>query len=329
MSSAPVLCIRLDRIGDLVLSMPIDQAFAAENREVEWWISPGLGFIAENARPKRHYLEVSRSFSWNQSLRLWRHLRTLKPQIAIMLHVPWWIGLLVWLARVPQRIGALSQWHSFLFYNRGVRQRRSEGRYSELEYAFQLLDAGLGRQVTRHKLHLQAVEQAPQQPRGKYFVVHAGMAGSARNWPSQRYIEVIESLRKEAQVVMTGTLTDQEYLDPIKRHFAGNAQVTWLDGQLSANQLLSVLASAKGVLAPSTGVVHLAASLGVRTVGIYSPVRVQAAQRWGPQGPKTVALTPAVPECPGEMSCLRERCPHFDCMQLLGPQEVLAALRGE
>ena len=57
--------------------------------------------------------------------------------------------------------------------------------------------------------------------------------------------------------------------------FAGDSDVKTLQSRLTASQLLSVLGHAAGVVAPSTGVVHLAASLGAtrnRTKGkFHSP----------------------------------------------------------
>jgi ADP-heptose:LPS heptosyltransferase len=50
------------------------------------------------------------------------------------------------------------------------------------------------------------------------------------------------------------------------------------------------------VIAPSTGVLHLAASLGTVSVGIYSPRRVEHPRRWGPKGIHTVYLVPQVAE---------------------------------
>ena len=94
-----------------------------------------------------------------------------------------------------------------------------------------------------------------------------------------------------------------------------------MNEKLNIEQLLFVLSHAKHVVAPSTGVLHLAASLGTPVTGIYSPVRVQKATRWGPKGKNARTLTPKV-DCPGHFSCLKEKCPHFDCMTLVTSQEV-------
>src|SRR5690554_4522799 len=115
----------MDKIGDLVLTLAVDEHPAFAGRRVHWFISQGLGFIAQQAAPKRQATEFKRGFT---PLRFWRMVRWLKknrPQTAILLHVPWWVSMATWWAEVPERIGRKSQWHSFLFLNLGIRQKRS------------------------------------------------------------------------------------------------------------------------------------------------------------------------------------------------------------
>jgi ADP-heptose:LPS heptosyltransferase len=121
------------------------------------------------------------------------------------------------------------------------------------------------------------------------------MGGSALNWPPENFVELIGRLAKDLPVVVTGTAADQKYLDKIKS--AGEiANVKWLVGDLKVFELLDILSQANSVIAPSTGVLHLAASLGTPVVGIYSPRRVEHPRRWGPKGMFTAALVPPVQE---------------------------------
>jgi len=158
-----------------------------------------------------------------------------------------------------------------------------------------------------------------------YSVVHPGMGGSALNWPTDHYHTFISELAAKETVVITGTLADTSYLAPLKESLGSHPRMRWLDGQLNGLELLTLLASARTITAPSTGVLHLAASTGRPTLGIFSPVRVQHPQRWGPQGPKTSVVMPGG-FCPGEHSCLEHRCHRFPCMNEVQPDEARAAL---
>jgi hypothetical protein len=110
------LFVRLDRIGDLVLTLPTDGA--ASIPAVDWWIPNGLSFVTEHAQPPRNAREFPRNLSLIDALRLAREVRQKSYDLAVIFHAPWWVSLVVWAAGIRVRIGVRSQWHSFLFLNR-------------------------------------------------------------------------------------------------------------------------------------------------------------------------------------------------------------------
>ena len=329
----PTLFVRVDRIGDLVLSLPADGKFGEiENegeRDVDWWISEGLGFVADHAVPRRRVREMKAKVRFQEFKTILREVKARKYQTAVVLHAPWWMTALLWLARVPTRVGPRSQWHSFLFLNKGVRQKRSLAEASEFEYNMRVMDTLADRPtILREPLKLAVDSDWKAQTlkkfdltNHKYSVVHPGMGGSARNWPTSHYISWIQEASKEETIVITGTATDEPILDPIRQALEGARGVVWLNGKLSGPQLLHVLDGARCVLAPSTGVAHLAASLGRPVIGLYSPVKVQHPTRWAPQGEAVQVLVPEV-ECPGKKACVGQTCPHYDCMNRISLESV-------
>ncbi len=330
-----VLLIRTDRIGDLVLSLPVDESLGRRNLQTEWWIARGLDFITTNALPYRQALQIDKTFSLNEVKRLYLHLKLAKFSMAIVFHAPWWIALLLFVARIPIRAGPKSQWYSFLFYNRAIRQKRSASQKSELEYNFSLVESALGltdQEIGRQTLKLQCKKifdfKKWNIESQKYFVVHPGMSGSALNWPTKNYVDFIDRAVRTVKIVITGTKFDENFLKEIRSSFLNHPRVTFLDSKLNGDELIFVLQNSLGVLAPSTGVLHLAASTGVPTFGIYSPVKVQRPERWGPQGPQTKVFIPDI-NCPGEFHCLERACPKFNCMELIPVSEVLNAIENE
>jgi heptosyltransferase I len=306
------LFVRLDRIGDLVLTLPTDGA--ASIPAVDWWIPNGLSFVTEHAQPPRNAREFPRNLSLIDALRLAREVRQKSYDLAVIFHAPWWVSLVVWAAGIRVRIGVRSQWHSFLFLNRTIRQKRSRAECSELEYNFRLLEEGLGLSIgsfVRSSLKLRAKTGRPDlAPAGEFYVVHPGMSGSALNWPVERYAELVARL--DRPVVITGTASDAAYLEPLRATV--DRKVIWADGKLAGAELISLLANARAVIAPSTGVLHLAASCGVPTVGIFSNVLVQRALRWGPQGDHVAVVEPPFD------------CAADECMSKISVDEVLAKL---
>jgi heptosyltransferase I len=327
--------IRLDRIGDLVLTLPIDEGLRQldPHADIRWWIPKGLSFITKLAEPTRAATEVASAFNWRRCKQLLSTLRQDRPDTAIVFHAPWWVGLILFFARVPVRAGPRSQWHQILFFNRAIRQKRSRAELSELEYNFRLTESALGLKagsIRRHHLNLQApradkvLNRFSLTPRA-YIVVHPGMGGSALNWPLPMYAQLVTRLTEETRIVVTGTHADEPYLRPIRDMLETNPNVTWLDGQLNGPDLIAVLKNASAVLAPSTGVLHLAASTGVPTIGLFSPVKVQTPKRWAPQGENTRTILPEV-SCPGHFKCLGPKCREYDCMQRISVASVRDAI---
>lgn len=288
-----VLLIRLDKIGDLVCSLPADQVLDPSEYDVTWVIQKGLGAVVDLGERPRRYIELDKANSKGSAKILRELLQTLKPDVAISLQGPWWVNFELFKARVPIRSGVKSQWHSFLFLNRGVRQKRSLAVQHELEYNLDLVQETLDIPSTKEFHYFEIKRPEASALLGglglsekKYVVVHPGMMGSAQNWPQSEYINLIKRLNQKGHhVAVTGTAQDEPYLDQIKAACAQNPQVTWLQSQLNLQQLVEVLAYAEYVIAPSTGVAHLAAGVGATVKGIYSPITVQHPRRWAPRGP--------------------------------------------
>ncbi|MGE0764059.1 MAG: glycosyltransferase family 9 protein [Bdellovibrionales bacterium] len=332
-----LLLVRMDKLGDLVLSLPVDQAPIATMADVTWLVSQGTGFIAAAAVPPRRFFEMPKGFSWRNLFTLVRWLRAQNFYAAVVLYAPWWIGLALWIAQVPTRVGRVSQWHSFLFFNRGVRQSRKGGQRHETDDNLTLLQTGLMRPTLNraeqvHQASVTAVEplrlKAPSAllqdwslTAQGYYVVHPGMAGSALNWPTSCYAELIRELIKIKPVVITGTKTDAAHLKPLQENLAAHAssEVIWLNEKLNSAQLLTILMTAQAVIAPSTGVLHLAAALGTPVVGLYSPLPVQRPTRWGPRGQQVVTLVSPATEAEALVDPTR-------AMGRIRVQDVLQAL---
>lgn len=314
----------MDKIGDLVLSLNADQWKPVKNENNHWWVSKGLEFIPELAQPQRACTSFSKNFSVGEFVRCLRWLKQHKPERAFVFHAPWWVGFALLLAGVPYRIGRKSQWHSFLSFNYGVRQSRSQADRHESQYNIDLMSAALNK-IKPHT-SLEALLPAPlelslpPQPRilrdwrlegASYVVVHPGMAGSALNWPTDCYIALIQSLSGSHKVVLTGSSMDRPYLDPIKQELRNQPNLLWLDEKLNLIELLVILGSAKVLVAPSTGVLHLAAALGTPCVGIYSPRRIERPLRWGPRGKDVTIFMPEGldPDTPWDINVMEKISP--------------------
>ena len=329
-----LILLRLDKIGDLISTLPVDQVswLKEEKIEVQWVIAKGLSSIIEAAVPKRKYLELDLKVPSQATQQLIQFLKEEKPDAVVVFYAPWWVSYACWRAGVPLRVGRKSQWYSFFFFNKALRQSRSLSKTHEADFNCQLLDFAFGKSGSQTPFLLleppprrHLFEKHALRP-GEYFIVHPGMAGSALNWPQAQYNILIEKLINAGTVVITGTQADEPYLNEIRPQWQHHDKIRWLQDSLSFEDLLSLLRSARGVVAPSTGVLHLAACmLQPKVVGLYSPVRAHSATRWGPRGPDSQSITPEV-DCPATQKCWQDRCPHHPCMEQIKVNLVLHML---
>ncbi len=298
-NSESAIFIRLDKIGDLISTLPCDEIAELKNFNITWMISAGLQFIPAHSVPPRHSIELNKSKSWKSFWLLLNLLKKTKPNLVISFQAPWWVSLAMWLSGTPKRVGRLSQWHSFLFFNYGLRQQRSQSLKHEAEYNAELVYHAFGMSksscpslVMKADIHPQLFTRFQLEEK-KYFIIHPGMAGSALNWQIQNYLQLIENLLNEGHIVaVTGTAGDEVWLKEIKEKFKSHKNFRNLQNQLNPSELLTILSEARTVFAPSTGVLHLAAALGVPTVGVYSQVLSQKSVRWRARGQQVKILEP-------------------------------------
>ena len=279
------LLVRMDKIGDLVLSLNADQHPGLRESQCQWLIAKGLDWVAQAHVPSKNFKSFSKKFSWKVFWDLHQFLRAGKFDQIVIFQAPWFVAAAAWLAGIGKRCGRLSQWHSFLFLNQGVRQKRSLAEKHESHYNFDLVTLLTGVPWDLESFpypKMRSPVSAPKILPKDYIVVHPGMFGSALNWPKKNYIQLVEVLLSSQSVVLTGTPSDAAWTQPIVDRFGSHTNFTDLTNRLSPEQLLGTLEQSKLVIAPSTGVLHLAAALGRFVVSFYSPRTSEKAIRWGP-----------------------------------------------
>lgn len=138
-------------------------------------------------------------------------------------------------------------------------------------------------------------------------VLNPGAGDGRRRWPVEKFAEVGVRLSREgARVVITGAAEDAPLATALRDALPAAEDLT---GRLSLGGLLGVLARAAVVVSNDTGPLHLAAAVGVPTVGIYwcgNVINAGAATRTRHRVLMSWRLE--CPDCGAD--CMRVRCPH-------------------
>jgi ADP-heptose:LPS heptosyltransferase len=122
----------------------------------------------------------------------------------------------------------------------------------------------------------------------------SGQRSWLREWPEDRWIELAQTLAGPSTVfAITGAPSDLARIEPFCARMAAAGLVAHpFVGADGFRSLSHLLLRVRVLVSVNTGVMHLAAILGVPTVSINGPNRNG---RWGPVGPRAIGV-----EAPGE-----------------------------
>ena len=122
-----------------------------------------------------------------------------------------------------------------------------------------------------------------------YFnlIIHPKSKGSAREWHLDNFLELAKALPTDKfRIFVTGLKEEGEVMEEELPELFRLPHVTNMTGKLNLDELMSFVSQVDGLIACSTGVLHLAAALGKYSLGLYSPMKPIHPGRWMPIGKK-------------------------------------------
>ena len=230
-------------------------------------------------------------------------------------------------AGIPCRIGTSHRWYHWLTCTEKIDFSRKNSPLHEAQLNFRLLGmeeislpplaelAGyygmksnstlppeLHRLLSRDKLNI---------------ILHPKSRGSAREWSLENFRALIELADGRFQFFITGGPDEVESL----RDWALSLKdVIFLAGSLKLEEFIPFIGACDGLIAASTGPLHLAAASGIHALGLYPPIKPMDPSRWAPVGREASfhVAAKSCSDCRKLASCA--------CMALITPESVFASL---
>ena len=293
-----ILCIRTDRLGETILTLPVVTALQAAqpHAELVLLVHPELAGLLNGlpgvAEIWPYEPEMPRSWQ-RRALKLASRLRAGRFDLALVCHPKKELHAAVWLAGIPRRVGYARKW-GWCLTDR-VPDRKRLGDRHEVECNLDLVRR-LGDPVAapawrmpafdEERLQVQAWlrQQAPVASAGVFIAVHPWSSNPLKQWPADRYRQLIGRLAARATVVILGGAEARACVSAILP--AGGGRILDLVGRTSLRQLAAVLQEAVVLVSNDSGPVHLAAALGTATVALFGGQDPATGPgRWGPWGP--------------------------------------------
>lgn len=295
-----ILVSRTDRIGDLVLTLPVFETLKAAfpQARVTALVSE---YAADVVRGHPAVDEIWAVRGTESFSTFYRGFKDREIEAALFVYPRPKPALAAWAARVPVRVGTAYRWYSFSF-NRKIAVHRSHCDRHELEYNLDLLDPlGVRKKIKKLRLFLppEAKRRARRLlkafQRKKIVAVHPGSGGSNWNWPLERYAGLMEKLleHKRIAVVLTAGEKEAALVQPLLNRWTNlRKRLLVLCGVLSIKELAAVYQQVQVLVCSSTGPMHLAAAVGCPTVALFGLRRATSPVRWGPFGNQAIVHQP-------------------------------------
>lgn len=330
MNPQRIILSRTDSIGDVILTLPMAGVLK------QYFPNSTIIFLGRTyTQPivsKSKY--VDEFANWDEISRSKNPLKALKEINAdTIIHVfpNEEIARLARKAKITNRIGTGRRIYHLLNCNKKVFFSRRKSDLHEAQLNLKLLiPLGINQSYTVEELanfygveNLQPLREELQNKLGKKnfnLILHPKSKGSAKEWGLNNFNRLIDLLPEDKfQIFITGTKEEGILIGDVLPFQKEN--VTSLIGQLSLDELISFIAAADGLIAASTGPLHIAALTGINAIGLYSPKKPIHPGRWKPIGKKAIAMVKD-PRC---LKCAEGK--ECDCISEIDAQAVYSKLK--
>lgn len=233
-------------------------------------------------------------------------------------------------SKIPLRIGTSHRFSHWLYCNRLVPVGRKKSPLHEAQLNARLFRP-LGVDVTPSLDELASLAGLTKpaeldesfarwlDPERFNVILHPKSKGSAREWGIANFSELIRLLPLDRyKIFISGSAEDGVALKPHIEMWGDH--VIDITGKMPLHQFIAFISKADGLVAASTGPLHVAAALGRVAVGLFAPMRPIHPGRWAPLGPHAghLVLDKQCRHCRRDNRCV--------CIESITPADVVLKL---
>jgi lipopolysaccharide heptosyltransferase II len=341
-SAKNILCVRLDSIGDVIMTTPAMRALkdSHPDRRITLMTSSAGATIAPLI-PDLDDLIVYDS-PWLKAttprpdstpeFAMIEQLRQVQFDAAVIFTVysqnPLPSAFLCYMADIPLRLAHCHE-NPYQLLTHWIKDPEPQ-EFTRHEVQRQLdLVGSVGCTVADSSMRLQVpaavkqhiltvLDEITLQQNQPWVVIHPGATAPSRRYPAESFAIVARQLVDAGiQIIFTGTTPETEWVESIRQRMG---VPSWsLVDRLNLTELTALLEIAPLLISNNTGPVHMAAAVGTPVVDLYALTNPQHT----PWGVPNRVLFHDVP-C---RICYKSICPegHHHCLRLVEPETVVQA----
>lgn len=332
------MLVRIDRLGDVVLTTPAIKALRLSfpDAHIAMMVKPDTA-LALKGNPHLNEVIIYDKDGAHKSaistLRFAMGLRKKGFNLAVIFDPGNRAHIIPYLAGIPRRIG-YNEDLAFLLTDR-IENLKHEGKKHEVDYNLDLLKT-LGVEAGDRGPYINVDPQAAAfiaallaksniGKEDKIVTLHPGSSCPSKRWAAQRFAQVADKLIEAyaLKVVILGG-TDPKAVACVKDVKARMSKgALFLTDGLDLSHRIALIKRSALFISNDSGPMHVAVAVGTPVIAIFGRKQPGLSPlRWGPFGRADITLHKDV----GCVECLAHDCRvGFKCLEAITPAEVIEA----
>ena len=289
-----ILVVRTDKLGDFITALPamyVLKKYDKKNKIIAL-VAP---LNKELASACEFIDEVVVDDGEIGLFELSKKLKDLDIDVSITLFSNTRVAITQFLAFIPLRIAPATK-IAQIFYNRRVKQKRSEVKMAEFEYNLQLTKELFNEIDLNYKKPL--LDFGDVKREGICF--HVGFGGSSdANWSLDEYVELIDTALQKHKVTLSFGPDESVLMQTMKEKLKGREVEFYLskDGIVKFAKYITKF---RLFVSTSTGTYHLASLVGTPTMTFFADTLFASSKRWKSVGDEKLQKHYMIPHAKDE-----------------------------
>ncbi len=311
MSRMRVLIVRPDRIGDVVLSTPIPREI--KKKYPESFVAVLLKKYTKDIYVNNPHVDkilVLDDIPEEGIKNFWEKVKEIKSYNfthSLSLIPNERLNYILFFSGIKKRYGVGNKFYQFITNTKGISRNKYIPLRHEADYCMDLARA-IGVETSNidteifftddERINIQNKRTKYLGKRKKLIGVHSTSGNSSPNWTPSYYKALIDELKinKDYQVVVTDNKIPEELFNI--------DDVIYPNINLPLRETLINIGTLDLLISASTGPMHMAAAIKVRTISLFCPMIACSPELWGPKGNESIIIKPesnyCENQCPGD-----------------------------
>jgi len=319
-SQRRILIIRTDRVGDVVMITPVIREIRRTfpNAFIATLTNPNTADILFN-NPNLN-LTITDDLKKESFWKVVKEIRKQNFTDGLLVMPTERAAYQMFFAGIKNRIGVGKKLYEVITFMKSVSRNKYIPLRHEADYCMDLARSiGVNTNdlnpeifISKEEMNIGKIilNDAGVNDNSSKIIIHTGSGKSSSNWSEDKYFKLIKNIiliKKDVQIILTAKEMSNEFREKIKSLKSENIFI--LDNKIKRlRDLIYIISNSNLLIAASTGPLHLASALKIKTTGLFCHRRMSCVKHWGALGENAVNIEVSKEYCDNKCSADKEVC---------------------